>query len=176
MAFDRSRGRSRPRPAPEGVDGEPGLEENVVQIYRCSKVVKGGRRFSFAALVVVGDRGGSVGVGYGKANEVPLAVDKGIAEAKKSMVPIHLDGQTIPHAVKGRCGASIVVLLPAGEGTGVIAGKKLRPLLEVAGIHNVLTKAYGSTSPKNLLKAGMNGLTKLRTLAMTAELRGVDLK
>jgi len=176
VAFNRSRSRSRPRAASDGVDGESGLEENVVQIYRCSKVVKGGRRFSFAALVVVGDRSGNVGIGYGKANEVPLAVDKGIAEAKKSMVPIHLDGQTIPHAVKGHCGASIVVLLPAGEGTGVIAGKKLRPLLQLAGIHNVLTKAYGSTSPKNLLKAGMNALVKLRTMAMVGALRGVDLQ
>lgn len=165
----------RPPAASEGLEGEPVLEENVVQIYRCAKVVKGGRRFSFAALVVVGDRNGNVGIGYGKANEVPQAVDKGIAEAKKSMIPVYLQGQTIPHAVKGRCGASSVVLLPAGEGTGVIAGKKLRPLLELAGIHNVLTKAYGSTSPKNLLKAGMDALKRLRTAEVVSGLRGVDL-
>ena len=158
-------------------DGDgSGLEENVVQIYRCSKVVKGGRRFSFGALVVVGDGLGKVGIGYGKANEVPQAVDKGIAEAKKSMVEISLKGETIPHAVKGRSGASLVILVPASDGTGVIAGKKLRPLLELAGIHNVLTKAHGSTSPKNLLKAGMNALQQLRTAETIAALRGVDVK
>ena len=160
----------------DGFDGEGALEENVVQIYRCSKVVKGGRRFSFGALVVVGDGGGKVGIGYGKANEVPQAVDKGIAEAKKSMVEISLKGETIPHAVKGRSGASRVILVPASDGTGVIAGKKLRPLLELAGIHNVLTKAHGSTSPKNLLKAGMNALQQLRTAETIAALRGVDVK
>jgi small subunit ribosomal protein S5 len=157
------------------LEEEGGLEDNVVQIYRCAKVVKGGRRFSFSALVVVGDRSGQVGIGYGKANEVPLAVEKGIADAKKNMVSIALKGQTIPHRVIGRHGASQVVLVPASEGTGVIAGKKLRPLLELAGIHNVLTKAYGSTSPKNLLKAGMRALRQLRTAETIAELRGVDI-
>ena len=156
-------------------DGDRPFEENVVQIYRCSKVVKGGRRFSFGALVVVGDRKGSVGIGYGKANEVPLAVEKGISEAQKSMIPIQLKGTTIPHRVLGRCGASRIVMIPASEGTGVIAGKKIVPLLELAGIHDVLTKAYGSTSPKNLLKAGMNGLKQLRTAEMISELRGVQL-
>ena len=152
-----------------------GLEENVVQIYRCAKVVKGGRRFSFAALVVVGDRKGRVGIGYGKANEVPQAVDKGIASAKKNMVPILLKGRSIPHAVKGTCGASTVVMVPASEGTGVIAGKKLRPVLELAGIQDVLTKAYGSTCPKNLLKAGLNALRRLRTSEQIASLRGVKI-
>jgi len=147
----------------------------VVQIYRCSKVVKGGRRFSFAALVVAGDRNGKVGIGYGKANEVPVAVEKGITEAKKSLVSVNLAGRTIPHAVKGHYGASIIVLVPASEGTGVIAGKKLRPLLELAGIHDVLTKAYGSTSPKNLVKAGINALSQLRTAEMVSALRGVQL-
>lgn len=156
-------------------DREGGLQENVVQIYRCSKVVKGGRRFSFGALVVVGDRKGNVGVGYGKANEVPQAVDKGIAAAKKNMVNIHLKGRTIPHQVKGQWGASSVVLVPASEGTGVIAGKKLRPVLELAGIGDVLTKAYGSTCPKNLLKAGLSALRKLRTADQIASLRGVKL-
>ncbi len=156
-------------------DGDRPFEENVVQIYRCSKVVKGGRRFSFGALVVVGDRKGSVGIGYGKANEVPLAVEKGISEAQKSMIPIQLKGTTIPHRVLGRCGASRIVMIPASEGTGVIAGKKIVPLLELAGIHDVLTKAYGSTSPKNLLKAGMNGLKQLRTAEMISELRGGQL-
>jgi small subunit ribosomal protein S5 len=163
----------RSRPATETVDGEHVLEDNVVQIYRCAKVVKGGRRFSFGALVIVGDRAGHVGLGYGKANEVPLAVDKGIAEAKKSMIDVNLAGGTIPHQVVGHCGASRVVLVPASEGTGVIAGKKLRPLLELAGIRDVLTKAYGSTSPKNLVKAGLDALGRLRTAEQIAGLRGV---
>lgn len=171
MAYQR-----RDNRAAEAFNGEGMLEENVVQIYRCSKVVKGGRRFSFAALVVVGDRSGQVGIGYGKANEVPQAVDKGIADAKKNLVKINLSGRTIPHAVKGHFGASQVVLVPASEGTGIIAGKKLRPLLELAGIHDLLTKAHGSTSPKNLLKAGMAALTMLRTAEMVSALRGVDVK
>ncbi|HUS92131.1 MAG TPA: 30S ribosomal protein S5 [Phycisphaerae bacterium] len=175
MAFQRQR-RGRRGPGQEAFAREEGgLEDNVVQIYRCSKVVKGGRRFSFAALVVVGDRGGNVGIGYGKAKEVPLAVEKGIAEAKKKLEAIALKGRTIPHKVIGRHGASTVVLVPASEGTGVIAGKKLRPLLELAGIHNVLTKAYGSTSPKNLLKAGIQALKQLRTAETIAALRGVVL-
>lgn len=170
MAFDTRGRRGREDSADEG-----GLEDNVVQIYRCSKVVKGGRRFSFAALVVVGDRNGNVGIGYGKAKEVPVAVEKGIADAKKSMKSIRLKGQSIPHKVVGRHGASSVVLVPASDGTGVIAGKKLRPLLELAGIHNVLTKAYGSTSAKNLLKAGVNALMQLRSAEEIASLRGVTL-
>jgi small subunit ribosomal protein S5 len=164
----------RKRPLPEGFEESP-LEENVVQIYRCAKVVKGGRRFSFAALVVVGDRGGNVGIGYGKANEVPLAVEKGVSEARKNLIPVPLKGKTIPHQVLGRCGASKVVLVPASDGTGVIAGKKLAPLLQLAGIQNVLTKAYGSTCPKNLLKAGMNALQKLRTEETIRALRGVKV-
>jgi small subunit ribosomal protein S5 len=171
VAFRRGQRRGRREESEE----EGGLEDNVVQIYRCAKVVKGGRRFSFAALVVVGDREGNVGVGYGKANEVPLAVEKGIADAKKSMVPVALKGRSIPHKIMGRHGASKVMLVPASEGTGVIAGKKLRPLLELAGIHDVLTKAYGSTSPKNLLKAGMDALKRLRTADAVAKLRGVKL-
>jgi len=159
----------------KGLEGEKVLEENVVQIYRCAKVVKGGRRFSFAALVVVGDRSGNVGVGYGKANEVPQAVEKGVAEARKNMFSVSLKGTTIPHPITARSGASCVVLLPASDGTGVIAGKKLRPLLELAGIHNVLTKAYGSTSPKNLLKAGVKALQRLRTAETISALRGVRL-
>lgn len=159
----------------EFFENEKGLEDSVVQIYRCAKVVKGGRRFSFAALVAVGDRRGTVGLGYGKANEVPDAVTKGVADAKKALMKVKLKGRTIPHTVQGRCGASRVTLIPASEGTGVIAGKKLRPLLELAGIHDVLTKAYGSTSPKNLLKAGLDALQKLRTAQNIADLRGVTL-
>jgi len=162
--------------ASDSYDGEKSFEENVVQVYRCSKVVKGGRRFSFGALVVLGDRHGTIGIGYGKANEVPQAVDKGIAEAKKDLHHVSLRGNTIPHRVLGRCGASKVVLIPASEGTGVIAGKKLRPLLELAGIHDVLTKAYGSTSPKNLLKAGLDALRKLRQADTVKALRGVELQ
>lgn len=165
----------RTRRAPAYED-ESGIEDVVVRIYRCSKVVKGGRRFSLAALVCVGDRAGQVGIGYGKGKETPLAVNKAIAEARKNLKSIALDGQTIPHKVTGQCGASKVVMLPASEGTGVIAGKKLRPLLELAGIHDVLTKAYGSTSPKNLIKAGMDALMKLRTAEQISELRGVSVK
>lgn len=148
----------------------------MVQIDRCSKVVKGGRKLSFSALVVVGDRGGQVGLGYGKANEVPDAVEKGISEARKSLIKVPLRGTTIPHEVIGRAGASRVVLVPASPGTGVIAGKKIRPLFELAGIENLLTKAYGSTSPKNLLKAGLDALQQLRTAETVSELRGVKIQ
>lgn len=167
MAFQRNK--------PEDFEDDSPFEDNVVQIYRCSKVVKGGRRFSFGALVVVGDRKGQVGIGYGKANEVPQAVEKAISEARKNVVTVRLKGSTIPHRVTGRCGASQVVLLPASDGTGVIAGKKLMPLLELAGIQNLLTKAYGSTSPKNLVKAGLHALRQLRTAEEIGELRGVKL-
>jgi len=139
-------------------------------------VVKGGRRFSFGALVVVGDRRGRVGLGYGKANEVPLAVEKGISDAKKHLTPVNLLGRTIPHVVKGHCGSSRVILVPASDGTGVIAGKMLRPLLELAGIGNVLTKAYGSTTPRNLLKAGMDALNRLRSAETVGVLRGVSIR
>jgi small subunit ribosomal protein S5 len=163
------------RHAAESFAGDAALEDNVVQVYRSAKVVKGGRRFSFSALVVVGNRAGRVGIGYGKANEVPQAVEKGIADAKKNMFSVNLVARTLPHAVKGRYGASQVVMVPASGGTGIIAGKKLRPLLELAGISDVLTKAYGSTSPKNLLKAGLDGLLKLRTAETVKSLRGVEL-
>lgn len=169
MALDRKRHSER-------FDQDQPFEDSVVEIYRCSKVVKGGRRFSFGALVVVGDRNGQVGIGYGKANGVPQAVEKAIAEGRKSMVPINLKGTTIPHRVVGHYGASKILMLPASEGTGVIAGKKIVPLLELAGIRNVLTKAYGSTSPKNLLKAGMSALRKLRTAEMVSQLRGVSVE
>ncbi|MFP4353700.1 MAG: 30S ribosomal protein S5 [Phycisphaerae bacterium] len=156
-------------------DNSP-FEDNVVQIYRCSKVVKGGRRFSFAALVVVGDRNGKIGMGYGKANEVPNAVEKAVAEARKSVIDINLRGSTIPHPVKGQFGASTVLLVPASPGTGVIAGKKIAPMLHLAGIADVLTKAHGSTCPKNIVKATLNALKKLRTRDMVAELRGVTIE
>lgn len=161
--------------ASDTFEGESPFADSVVQIYRSTKVVKGGRRFSFSALVVVGNRAGRVGIGYGKANEVPQAVEKGIADARKSLFDVSLRGRTIPHAVKGRYGASQVVMVPASEGTGIIAGKKLRPLLELAGVSDVLTKAHGSTSPKNLLKAGMDALLKLRTAESIKSLRGVEI-
>ncbi len=151
------------------------MEDHVVKIYRCAKVVKGGRRFRFAALVIIGDRNGTVGIGYGKANEVPSAVDKGIKNAHKQTFKISLKGHTIPHRVESRYGASKVILVPASEGTGVIAGVHLRPLLELAGIRNVLTKAHGSTNPKNMVQAGAVALRRLRTPEKVAELRGVTL-
>ncbi len=151
------------------------LEDTVVKVYRCSKVVKGGRRFSFAALVVVGDRGGNVGVGYGKAREVPLAVEKGVKDAKKAMYNIALEGRTLPHEVQGRYRATRITLVPASPGTGVIAGSSARAVLEYAGVQDVLTKIYGSTSPKNVVKATLNGLKKLRNKEEVEALRGVTI-
>ncbi len=151
------------------------LEDTVVKIYRCTKVVKGGRRFSFGALVVVGDRAGTVGVGYGKANEVPAAVEKAIKDAKKNLHCISLKDKTIPHRVEGRFGASKVLLIPARGGTGVIAASAPRAVLELAGIHDVLTKSLGSNSAKNLVKATLAGLLSLRSKSKIEELRGVTL-
>ena len=154
---------------------EKPLEDTVVKIYRCAKVVKGGRRFSFAALVVVGDRAGSVGIGYGKANEVPAAVEKGIKDAKKLLYKIPLVGTTIPHQVLGKYRATTVILAPASPGTGVIAGSSARAVLEYAGVRDALTKVYGSTSAKNVVKATIDGLLKLRSKEMVQALRGVAL-
>jgi small subunit ribosomal protein S5 len=147
-----------------------------VKVFRCAKVVKGGRRFSFAAMVVVGDRAGTVGVGYGKANEVPMAVDKGIKDAKKNLRKIPLIGRTIPHRVDGRYRATRVTLVPASPGTGVIAGSSARAVLEYAGVQDVLTKVYGSTSTKNVVKATLEGLLKLRSKEMIESLRGVQVE
>jgi len=152
------------------------LEDTVVKVFRCAKVVKGGRRFSFAALVVVGDYAGTVGVGYGKANEVPQAVEKGIKDAKKSLHKIALVGRTIPHSINGKYRATKVVLVPASPGTGVIAGSSARAVLEYAGVQDVLTKVYGSTSAKNVVKATLDGLLKLRSKEMVESLRGVAIK
>lgn len=154
---------------------ESGIESSVVRIYRCAKVVKGGRTFSFGALVVVGDRRGSVGIGYGKANEVPPAVEKATKDARKAMFKVNLKGTTIPHTVKGTSGASTVVLAPARPGTGVTAGKSVRPVLELSGITDILTKAYGSTSPKNLVKAAVAALQQLRNRDQVEQSRGVQL-
>jgi small subunit ribosomal protein S5 len=151
------------------------FDDVLVKLYRCATVVKGGRRFSFGALVVVGDRQGKVGFGYGKANEVPQAVEKGVKAARRKMVPVSLRGTSIPHRVIGHFGASRIVLIPAAEGTGVIAGSAPRAVLELAGVKDVLTKCYGSPSPKNLVKATMDALLKLRTRALVEHLRGVSL-
>ncbi len=158
-----------------GQQGQP-VEETVVKVYRCSKVVKGGRRFSFAALVVVGDRAGSVGIGYGKANEVPLAVEKGMKDAKKSLYKVALLGRTIPHRIDGKYRATKITLVPASPGTGVIAGSSARAVLELAGVQDVLTKVFGSTSAKNVVKATLDGLLKLRSKETVESLRGVEVE
>jgi small subunit ribosomal protein S5 len=152
----------RPRRDRQREVEEGGVESSVVRIYRCAKVVKGGRTFSFGALVVAGDRQGNVGIGYGKANEVPMAVEKATKDARKAMIKVSLKGSTIPHIVKGKVGASSVVLVPARPGTGVTAGKSVRPVLELAGITDILSKAYGSTAPKNLVKATIDALKQLQ--------------
>ena len=152
------------------------LEETVVKVFRCAKVVKGGRRFSFAAMVAVGDRAGRVGIGYGKAREVPMAVDKATKDARKSLVRISLSGQTIPHQIVGKFGATKITLLPASPGTGVIAGAGARAVLELAGVHDVLTKVYGSTTTKNVVKATINGLLKLRGQQSIEQLRGTAVE
>lgn len=159
-----------------GTNKEQPIEDTVVKIYRCSKVVKGGRRFSFAGLVVVGDRNGTVGIGYGKANEVPQAVEKAVKDAKKNLVSVSLVDGTLPHMVEGKCRATKITMVPASAGTGVIAGSSARAVLEFAGVHNVLTKIYGSTSPKNVVKAVIDGLTKLRNKETIESLRGVEIE
>lgn len=149
--------------------------ERVIQIRRCACVVKGGRRFSFAALVVVGDEGGRVGYGYGKGTEVPISVEKATKQANRSLVPVSLAGTTIPHQVEGRFGASRVFLMPAAPGTGIIAGETVRAVVELAGVKDILTKSRGSSNPINLVKATFDALTKLRTREDVARLRGVEV-
>lgn len=149
--------------------------EQVVQIRRCSCVVKGGRRFSFSALVVVGDKNGRVGWGYGKATEVPVAVEKAVKNADRNMINVPLMGSTIPHQVVGRYGAAKVLLLPASPGTGIIAGETVRAVVDSLGVSDILTKSRGSNNPINLVKATFDGLKRLRTREMVAQLRGVEI-
>jgi small subunit ribosomal protein S5 len=159
----------------EVIDESATLESTTVGVYRTAATVKGGRRFSFAALVVVGDRDGHLGVGYGKANQVPPAIEKAQKEARRRMRPYPRQGHTIPHVVTGRFGACTVRLVPASPGTGVIAGAAVRAPLEMLGVQDCLTKSFGSNNPKNLVKAVMAGLELLRSKSLVAAMRGVEL-
>jgi small subunit ribosomal protein S5 len=148
------------------------FEDKVIHINRCAKVVKGGRRFSFAAIVVVGDKKGQVGVGLGKAGEVPEAIKKAGKQAKKNLMKIPLEGNTIPHEVTGHFGASQVLMKPAPEGTGIIASSSVRAILEVAGVQNILTKSIRRDNPHNVVRATLEGLRTLRSFGAIAKARG----
>ena len=165
--------RERRNPRPRRPKEEKQYEEKVVHIGRVTKVVKGGRRFSFAALVVVGDRNGNVGFGTGKASEVPDAIKKGIEDAKKNIIKVPMRNTTIPHDVFGKFGAAKVFMKPASEGTGVIAGGAVRAVLELAGVQDVLSTSLGSKSPINVVRATISGLVSLRNVEDVAQTRGI---
>jgi len=152
------------------------VEDDVIKINRSAAVVKGGRRFSFSALSVVGNRDGLVGIGYGKAKEVPSAVEKSVKDGRKRLMRVVRDGHTIPHQVEGVFCSAHVRLVPASEGTGIIAGKAVRKVVEYAGITDILTKNYGSNNALNVVKATMHALSQLRDKAQVAELRGVEIE
>ena len=159
----------------EMVDSSSSLESTTVGIFRTAATVKGGRRFSFAAMVVVGNGNGKVGWGYGKANEVPPSVEKAQKQASREMIEVPVADGTIPHQVKGRFGAAKVILIPAGPGTGVIAGEAVRSVCEAAGITDILTKSFGTNNPVTLVKATLQALTQLRTRQDVERLRGITL-
>ena len=166
---------TKANPKPFFESDQEAISDIVVKINRCAVVVRGGRRFSFGALVVAGDRNGRVGVGYGKSTEVPSAVEKGRKNAIRAMKPVKIVKGTLPHRVVGRFGASRVVMVPASPGTGVIAGTSVRAVLELAGVRDVLTKSYGSNTPMNLVYATFNGLNEMVSREEIERLRGVKL-
>jgi len=178
MSSGQQRGGRKSREKKEKTEESmPGdLLDRVVKIKRCAAVVKGGRRFSFAAMVVVGDGKGKVGWGYGKANEVPPSVSKAQKQASRSMVDVPLVEGTIPHQIWGHFGAAKVVLVPAGAGTGIIAGQAVRAVCEACGIHDILTKSFGTNNPVTLVKATVDAMSKLRTRQQVEALRGVELE